>query len=176
MKLYENSINLPDLNTPTFMSRKLTQQPNSPRPQSMLSVLGYADTILWAEYFARYFVSGSKIIHSNGKNPTFFLFTRCWPIAFLLNYVGQFFEREFFPPICSKFAVEYDWTIKISQNVQNLFFFVEKLMGFSEKTWKLFKIANCSKLFVECISTLFLRVFWLKIRTFQKLEKNLKKR
>ena len=35
-------------------------------------------------------------------------------------------EREFFQPNCSKFVIEYDWNTEISQNVQNLFFFVEK--------------------------------------------------
>ena len=33
------------------------------------------------------------------------------------------YEHEFFSSNCGNFAVECDWNSKISQNVQNLFFF-----------------------------------------------------
>ena len=37
-----------------------------------------------------------------------------------------------------KFVVECDWNNKISQNVQNLRFFFEKVDGFSEKQFWIF--------------------------------------
>ena len=89
-------------------------------------------------YCLVYFINASKV----SKNKAFVIlrhvynmeaksssqmgafFTRCLPIAFTLNNVGQNIhvsEREkLFLPNGSKFAVEHDCNSEISQNVQNL--------------------------------------------------------
>ena len=61
-------------------------------------------------------------------------------------------EREFFPPNCSKFAVECNWESKNSQNIQNLGFFWKNNVFFSKKTLKFFKITECGIFFLECVS------------------------
>ena len=66
-------------------------------------------------------IYGSKIIHSNGA-----LFYPMFPnCVHVKRRSFTFLNVKFFPPNCSKFAVEFDWNGKISQNVQNL--------GLSEK-------------------------------------------
>ena len=59
-------------------------------------------------------------------------------------------------------------------------FFWKNRFFFRKKTLKLFKTANCGKFFLKCVSsgiisskclsTLFLRFFWLKLRKYSKLE------
>ena len=49
----------------------------------------------------------------------------------------------------SKFAVECDWTGKISQSVQYLVFWVKKY-GFFEKKCFVWENSKCSKFAVEC--------------------------
>ena len=132
-------------------------------------------------YFAPYLYYGSKIIRSNGSYPTFFspMFANCVHAS-----IGSLFtsEREiFFSPNCSRFAVECDWNSKISQNVQNLFFFFEKRWVFRKKSLNFFKIAKSGKFAVECVSNgiisfkkssaLIMRFFRRKIRKIWTLEK-----
>ena len=51
----------------------------------------------------------------------------------------------------SKFAVECNWSIKISQNVKFLCFLFEKIIGFFGKFVVFFlKIAKCGKLALQC--------------------------
>ena len=97
------------------------------------------------------------------------------------------YEREFFSPNFSKFAVKCDWDSKISQNERNLVF-LEKQIFFSKKKLEFFsKLLNVIIFFVKCVSNgivswkwlfhLNCVVFWLKVRKFSKLEKleNMKK-
>ena len=77
-------------------------------------------------------------------------FTRCLPIAVTLNDVGQnffsFLNVKFFLTKCRKLAVEDDWNSKISQNVQSLFFWLNRWVFF-RKTFNFIKIVNCGIFF-----------------------------
>ena len=87
---------------------------------------------------------GSRIIHSNGCD---FSFPDVWQLSSrTLNDDHSRLWTWFFPPNCSKFAIESDWNCEISRNVQNLSifgkidgFFSEKNLIFSETL----KVANC---------------------------------
>ena len=91
-----------------------------------------------------------------------------------------------FSPNRSKFAVEWDWNIKFSQDVQNVGFFWVKIDGgFRKKTWNLSKSVNVAKFFqiafqmvlflTNVFSTLFVRISLARNqKTFQvrKIRKN----
>ena len=92
-------------------------------------------------------------------------------------------EREIIlSPNCSKFAVEYDWNCKTTQNVRILGFLEKKKkMGFFEKNLEIFETGTCGKFFLQCVSndifpwkcpsTLSLMFFWQKSEKNSKLEK-----
>ena len=90
-------------------------------------------------------------------------------------------EHEFLSPNCSKIAVECDWDSKNSQNVQNLGFSTEKLMGFLRKNLIFFqnrlRWQICCRIrikwycFVKMSFPPYLWSFLGIIRKFWKLEK-----
>ena len=61
---------------------------------------------------------------------------RCWPNC------SRLLTWKYFLPNFSKIAVEYDWNIKIFQNVQNLGIFGKIDGFFFKKTLNLFKIVK----------------------------------
>ena len=103
-------------------------------------------------YFAPFLENGSKMFLSNVLFLTFFL-TRCLPIAITPNrqVCSRYWAWIFFPANCSKFAVEWDWNIGISQSVQNLGF-LNFLVGFRKKTWIFSKTDKGGKFALECVS------------------------
>ena len=126
---------------------------------------------------------GSKIIRSSGSYPTFFypMFANCVHAKSDFGRNVHVSEREILLiPNCSKFAVEYNWNNEVSQSLQNCFFFGKIDGVFRKKNLNFFQIPKFCQFFVEwvtngfisfnCLSTLFVRFFWLKIRKFLKVE------
>ena len=96
-------------------------------------------------------------------------FTRCLPIAFTQETMFvHVYDREFFSPNCSKFAVECNRNSKVSQNVKNLFFFGKDRWIFRKKL-EFFR--NRQKWKTFCRMHLICEVFRLKFRKYLKLEK-----
>ena len=83
-------------------------------------------------------------------------FTRCLPIAFTLNDVGQNVhvsrhENLFLLNCRLLVAADYDWNSDISQNVQNLGRFWKKYGFFLKRNVDLFKVPKLGKHFVQCV-------------------------
>ena len=121
-------------------------------------------------YYLEY---GSKTFLSNGSYPKFFypMFADCVHTKTMFVHVSQY---GVFLINCSKFVVEEDWNSKNAQNVQNLFFFLEKKMGFFDKNLRDFskslKVAISSRMrlkwhcFIKISFHLIFEVFWLGIK------------
>ena len=71
--------------------------------------------------FRPFLKCGRKLIHSKGSNPTFFRPDVCQLIMSNIRLNRTLSELENFLSLSyNKFAVEWDWNSKLSQNIRNL--------------------------------------------------------